>query len=218
MYNARENHDRLHYLNTGLPVVASETVLFQRRENVGGEIERRSFDRDVLWLARLNTKVRLMHRGVLISDLSEMEDSDSPNGFMKGFENIERLTELAKQYKIDGITDLELAEVAYIVLIPVMVTTASKQRENDANSGFQGGLKAREWYSRIPNEWQALDGTEFADFNGSSPRVLITETLWSTHPKTEVAEDFFKRWTPETIRSYLEENGIPGASTCKWLE
>lgn len=213
MYNSREAHDAKHYVNTGLPVVATKNELFQLTREIGGEVHKMQFNRDVHWVARHQSNVSLFHKGVLVKEISTLVDGDGPNDYLKAIEDLGALKRLQEHYRIDSNTDLELAEISSIVIFPVMVTTASRQREEDDKVGFRGGLRGRDWYSRVPGHWQVEKGGEFAPFEGDRPRLVVQEKTWSSNLDDE-ASDFYKRWTPDHVRSYLKENGLPDASQC----
>lgn len=138
----------MHTFHTSCPVKETSQETFFQWVTVGGERQRATFERMVLWLQESEANVALFHEGVLIEHLATFNDHYGYLTSCSADVGHVDLATWAESYKIKRSSTLELRMTCTVFLRPAIETEECAEF-NRANKG-----KVMPKYATVPDDWR----------------------------------------------------------------
>lgn len=182
--------------HTTCPVVSRNIETFTSFVNVGGESQKMTFDRPILWIQESETKIQYLHGGKVLKEGPVYSDY---YGYLTSFvpsREDDGAAHYAKEFEVDQDSSLEIRMLTQIHKIPLVET------EEDRAYNAQNAGKQTRQYSHLPDDYRKEQKCEHSPSGLYYPqleKVLVAESVtWSSKLTPEenkaLAEAFRAEW------------------------
>lgn len=175
------------------PIVRRSTEAFQQWVVIGGDRQKATFTKDILWLLESESVVQFIHGGEVLMEGRRHNDYYGLLSSMDISENGLGVHEVAKKYEITRDSSMSLVVATRIYERPVVETeeTIAHNKSHLAERRAQ--------YAELPDEWRqerSVGGETVWSRLGEID--LATEIVWSSKNDTalnnQLRESFVQRW------------------------
>lgn len=181
---------------TNCPIVRRSREAFQQWVVIGGERQKVTFSKDILWLLESESVVQFMHGGELLMEGSRSNDH---YGLLTSTDTTEgglRVDEVVEQFSITRDSSLSVVVVTRVFERPVIETEETLRH----NATRPATRKAQ--YEEVPDEWRqerTIEGEQEPRWSRLQPIELASDVVWSSKNDEEsnvkLRDAFIEMWT-----------------------